>query len=93
MTKRVNELLPGTVVSHFKRGFLKKAELAAEPNMYLYEIIGVAQETESGEQLMIYRALYGNTGMYARPLDMFLSTVDKAKYPNSVQKYRFEKIG
>ena len=63
-----------------------------EPNMYLYEIIGQAEHTESGEQLMIYRPLYGEGKLYARPMEMFLSPVDKEKYPEVKQKFRFEKI-
>ena len=80
------ELISGTVVKHFKRELIS-GEKRTE---YCYEILGIAEHTENGEKLVIYRALYGDFGIYARPLEMFLSETDKEKYPEVKQKYRFE---
>ncbi len=76
----------GEIVQHFKR-----EKTGTVGTQYLYEIIGEAEHTESGEKLMIYRALYGEMRVFARPLDMFMSEVDREKYPEIHQKYRFEK--
>lgn len=90
--KEEQKLKAGDVVRHFKRHYLSADELEKEPNMYLYEIVGIARHTESGEELMVYRPLYGEGGLYARPAEMFLSEVDRGKYPDAMQRFRFEKI-
>lgn len=70
------EILKNRVYKHFKGD--------------LYLVVDIAQHSETDEKLVIYRCLYGEGKLYARPYDMFASKVDKEKYPNVEQEYRFQ---
>ena len=59
----------------------------------LYEIVDIAIHSETEEEMVVYKQMYGAFQTYVRPLAMFLSEVDREKYPNVKQKYRFEKVG
>lgn len=41
----------------------------------LYEVIGVARHSETLEEMVVYRALYGEGGLWVRPMGMFLENV------------------
>lgn len=93
LNNETRDLHEGDIVKHFKRETLTEEQLKKNPTMYMYGIISMnAKHTETGEELVIYKALYGDGQVYARPKEMFLSKVDKEKYPNIRQQYRLQKI-
>jgi len=72
----MNELKINGIYRHFKGDY------------YLVEDVAVCSETK--KEYVVYRSLYGKCGLWIRPKEMFLSEVDHNKYPDVVQKYRFE---
>lgn len=55
----------------------------------IIEVIAIAKHSETLDLLVIYKHVDTNE-VWARPIDMFNSLVDKEKYPDIKQKYRFE---
>lgn len=55
-----------------------------------YLVEGIATNSETNEKYVVYRALYDNLELYVRPLSMFIDKVDKDKYPDIEQEFRYE---
>jgi len=55
-----------------------------------YKVLLIATDSETNEEVVVYESLYDNHIIWTRPYDMFNSKVDKEKYPDIKQKYRFE---
>lgn len=56
----------------------------------LYRVLAVALNTETEEQMVVYQDVVNTDKVFARPLDNFLSKVDRTKYPGVKQENRFE---
>ncbi len=69
-------IIRGRIYRHFKG------------DRYLVE--DFATDSESGLPVVVYRKLYGDGSLWVRPLEMFAGEVDRAKYPDVWQRYRFE---
>lgn len=57
-----------------------------------YKVLCVAMHTETQEKMVVYQALYGDYKYFVRPYEMFVSKVDRDKYPDVKQEYRFELV-
>lgn len=68
---------PGDTVQHFKGGF--------------YKIIAIGINTETEEKMVVYQSLKDRR-VWIRPYDMFISKVEREKYPNAYQPYRLIKV-
>lgn len=72
----MQEIKIGRVYRHFKGDY--------------YVVEALAHDSETKSPCVIYRKLYGDGGLWVRPLAMFASKVDREKYPDAKQTYRFE---
>lgn len=81
------DIRTGDIVKHFKREWEPQ-----ESTKYLYKVLTVAEHTETGEMLVVYQALYAPFKICARPYEMFMGEVDREKYPQVKQCYRFERL-
>ena len=70
------ELIKNRIYKHFKGDY--------------YLVLDTVIDSETGIEMVLYQSLYGDGKKYVRPKEMFLSKVDKEKYPNVEQVYRFE---
>lgn len=71
-----NTVLVNRIYRHFKGDY--------------YIVVGIAKHSETEEEMVVYRQLYGAGELWVRPMSLFISEVDHKKYPDVKQKYRFE---
>lgn len=70
----------------------KTGEFYRDIENKLYQIAAVAEHTETGEELVIYQALYGTYRVYASPLSVFNRKADSSLHPQAQQEYVFEPV-
>ncbi len=58
----------------------------------VYQVVTIAKDADTLEKQVVYQALYGTYQTYVRPLLEFMSEVDRDKYPNASQEFRFERV-
>lgn len=74
-------------------------EQKLKPGLYrhfkgnLYTVLGLTTHSETGEPMVVYRAEYGERGLWVRPYEMFCGPVDRQKYPDADQDARFQYLG
>lgn len=61
-------------------------------NGQLYKVLFMATDSETNEEVVVYEALYGKHLIWTRPYDLFVSLVDKEKYPENEQIYKFDLV-
>lgn len=74
----MRKVIVGQVYKHFKGK--------------MYKVLNIGYSADNLEKMVIYQALYDDNKIWVRNYDEFNSYVDKNKYPNIAQKYRFEEV-
>ena len=70
------EVIKNRIYKHFKGNY--------------YLVLDIVINSETDEEMVVYQALYEDGKRYVRPISMFIDKVDKKKYPNCLQEYRFQ---
>ena len=74
----MREIKAGEYYRHFKGG--------------LYHVTGIAKDADTEKPVVVYQALYGDEELWVRDYEEFAGEVDRQKYPDAEQQYRFERI-
>lgn len=83
-------IMAGDIVAHFKRELIPRYPPSTK---FIYRVITTdAIDTATEGRVVIYMALYDDHKFFTRPYDDFMAEVDRKKYPNIRQKYRFERV-